>query len=704
VTRPVPGPIAIIADDEDLGRLLLAESAAAAGLSPLVFDNGADAVEAALAREAAIVLLDVEMPQLDGFSACRLIRTAKDQSTLPIVMVTGLDDKSAVNTAFEAGATDFISKPVNWSLLPHRLAYILRNATLVRTLADREAKMSTLVAAIPDALWVVSPKGELRWSQNTRTLAVASSEVPVEASSGLAAAMPHARLADILIAIEQTANDGQLRVLELRDSSSAELYRSAELRLSRCAGGDVLVVRQDTSERTNAAQRIERLAFYDGLTGLPNRQHCIQIATQYLREACEKTDRIAFLYVDLNSFKRINDTFGHSVGDNILQKVASVLAAVLAPFTSIDAGAFLARLGGDEFVVLVRHTDALQTALQIAEQACIALETPLTFGTLEFIATPSIGIAVYPDDGKDVETLLKHADTAMYQAKESGGPRVVTYTAAMSARLRNSLELETRLRRALRDDALGIRFQPKFRLLDGALVGAEALVRWCDTELGEIPPSRFIPVAEESGLIVDIGAWIIRAVCEQLREWCDRGVAVPVAINVSGKELLFADPARSIAAEAEKAGILASMIEAEITESVFVTDSRAGRNNVEKIRQLGCQIALDDFGTGYSSLSYLTRFPPHRVKIDRSFIQDVDLSANNAAIVKAIMSLAKSLNLKVTAEGVERQGQLDWLKIHGCDEAQGFLLAKPMTALDIERQFLRNEISTQFTAYKLNRA
>ncbi len=408
-----------------------------------------------------------------------------------------------------------------------------------------------------------------------------------------------------------------------------------------------------------------------------------------MREAGDRTDEIAFLYADLNSFKRINDTFGHSVGDAVLQEVAAVLTAVLANFTSIDTGAFLARLGGDEFVIIVRSHDARATAIEIGKQTCVALAAPIKRGALEFIAAPSIGIAVYPDHGRDVETLIKHADTAMYQAKMSGGAHVVVYTAAMSARLRDALDLETRLRRALRSDALGLRLQPKMRLSDGKVVGAEALVRWYDADLGEVPPVRFIPVAEESGLIVDISAWIIRQVFAQLQQWHAQGIAIPIAVNLSGKDLLFADPARVIGAESARLGIAPSLMEIEITESVFVSDSSAGRASIEGIRQLGCHIALDDFGTGYSSLSYLTRFPPDRVKIDRSFIQDVDQSPSNAAVVRAIMSLAKSLDILVTAEGVERRGQYEWLKSCGCDEAQGYFLAKPLTGQEFETRFLR---------------
>jgi diguanylate cyclase len=395
------------------------------------------------------------------------------------------------------------------------------------------------------------------------------------------------------------------------------------------------------------------------------------------------------MYLDLNGFKRVNDTFGHSVGDTVLQRVAAVLGSTLESFVQPGLDLFLARLGGDEFLITARHEQARSVALDIAQAVAAALEKPITYGKWEFLTALSVGIAVYPEDGTDVETLLKHADTAMYQAKMSGGPKVVVYAPVMSARIRDSLDLETRLRRALRDNSLALRYQPKFRLVDNVVVGAEALIRWFDQELGEVPPNRFIPVAEESGLIVDLGAWVIRHVAEQLALWHAAGIAIPVALNVSGKELLFADPARVIQTETSRIGIPASLIEAEITESVFVADATAGRSSVERIRALGCRVALDDFGTGYSSLSYLTKFPPDRLKIDRSFIQNVDQSDSDAAIVKAIMSLAKTLGLLVTAEGLEREGQLRWLKACGCDEGQGYLLARPLTAADLEQRFLR---------------
>ncbi|HUN76048.1 MAG TPA: EAL domain-containing protein [Steroidobacteraceae bacterium] len=559
-------PLAIIADDEDLGRELLAGAAAQIGLEPLTFDNGSSALDAALARDTAIVLLDVDMPGLDGYRVCRQLRSDPRFATVPIVMVTGHEDSTAIGLAFDAGATDFISKPVNWALLPRRLEYILRNAA--------------------------------------------------------------------------------------------------------------------------AAERIERLAYGDPLTGLPNRQRCLETAERLLAEAAEHNESVAVVYLDLNSFKRVNDTFGHPVGDAVLKIVAGKLVGLVERFKHEPSHISVARFGGDEFVILLRHVRARALALGIADMCCMAFKEPILYDGLEFYSAPSIGLAVYPDDGPDVATVLKHADTAMYQAKSEGAASIAVYTPAMSSRMRDWLDLEARLRRAVQEDRVHLQFQPKFSLRDGRLAGVEALLRWCDSEHGDISPNRFVEIAEDSGLILDMGSWVVRAACRQIRKWQDRGWVVPVAINVSAKELLHGDPAKVLEAEAAAAGILPSLVEIEITESILVKDSSVMRGALEKLRRLGCRIALDDFGTGYSSLAYITRFPPDRIKIDKAFVHNVDRSTSDAAVANAILSLGESLGLIVTAEGIERPGQLAWLRQRGCHEVQGFLLSRPLSAADLERVFL----------------
>jgi diguanylate cyclase (GGDEF)-like protein len=400
---------------------------------------------------------------------------------------------------------------------------------------------------------------------------------------------------------------------------------------------------------------------------------------------------VAILYLDLNSFKRINDTFGHAVGDAVLRVVAERLQHTLEPFDDGQQQVSVARFGGDEFVILLRHAAARALASEIAQGCCRAFKEPIGYRGLEFYSAPSIGIAVYPADGADVQTVLKHADTAMYQVKSGMVTAVAAYAPAMSSRLRDWLDLEARLRRALQEDLLTLHYQPKFRISDRQLCGVEALLRWCDAEHGDIAPNRFIEIAEDSGLIIDMGAWVTRKACRQLRQWQDRGVAVPIAINVSAKELLHGDPARVIETEAAAAGVPAALIEVEITESLLVKDSAAVRTALEGLRALGCRIALDDFGTGYSSLAYITRFPPDRIKIDKAFVTNLDRSTGDAAVASAILSLGRNLGVTVTAEGIERTGQLEWLRARGCDEVQGFLLSRPLSAHELEQTFLQAE-------------
>jgi diguanylate cyclase (GGDEF)-like protein len=557
--------VAIIADDEDLGRVLLGESVAAVGLEVLAFADGGAALDAALENDVAVVLLDVDMPVLDGNEVCRRLRADPRFSSVPIIIVTGHQDSDAIRRAFEAGATDFISKPVTWALLPHRLEYILRNAA--------------------------------------------------------------------------------------------------------------------------AAEHIERLAYYDTLTGLPNRRRCVDLLGRLVAAAKGSGETVAVIYLDLNNFKRVNDTFGHSVGDSVLRVVAGRLTSTLSGFAAKHPSVLVARFGGDEFVVAVRHAQARDVGMQIAAACSDAFTKPIVHDSLEFYSAPSIGMAVFPDDGPDVATVLKHADTAMYQAKSGAADGLAVYAPAMSNHLEHWLELEAKLRRAVENDLLTLMFQPKFSLANNRLVGVEALVRWCDDEYGDIPPTRFVQIAEDSGLILDMSAWVVRAACRQMRKWLDLGMWVPVAINCSGKELLHGDPARVIETEAAAAGVPTSLIEVEITESLLVNDSTMVKGVLQRIRQLGCRIALDDFGTGYSSLAYITRFPPDRIKIDKAFVRDVDRSESDAAVASAILSLAKSLSVTVTAEGIERAGQLEWLRARGCNEVQGYLLSEPLTPADLERRF-----------------
>jgi diguanylate cyclase (GGDEF)-like protein len=661
-----PTALAIIADDEDLGRLLLAQAVDELGLRSVEFDSGAPALEAALHSNPMIVLLDVDMPGMNGYEVCRRLRSAPHLANLPIVMVTGHDDSTAISMAFAAGATDFVSKPVNWDLLPRRLEYILRNAEAARDLNARIVEVNTLVDALPDKLWVVAPAGYVRWSPNTN---IDVDQVAPPALAGKLDSM-----------IQQTAADGAARTVEYRTDSTSGA-RSYELRLSRREGGDVVVVRRDTSERTAAADRIERLAYYDPLTGLANRQLCVERAEQMFARAREDGEQVAVICLNLNSLKRINETFGHAMGDAVLQAFALRLTATFGQVERSETRLLISRFGGDEFVVVLQHPQARAAASQAARAVAQAFKQPISHDSLEFFAVPTMGFAICPDDGTDVTEIFKFADTALSQADARGD--VTEYKPAMSHRMRDWLALESRLRHAVRDQALHLVYQPKFRLSDNKMVGAEALLRWQDAEYGSVSPGRFVEIAEEGGLIVDLGRWVVREACRQLRKWLDIGLHIPIAVNCSGKELAHSDVAATVESACAEAGVPASLIEIEITESVLIKDSAAVRDNLRRLRKLGCRIALDDFGIAYSSLSYISRFPPDRIKIDKAFVRNVDQTRGGAAVARAILTLASSMNFLVTAEGVERPEQLEWLRERGCDEAQGFLLCEPLRAADL---------------------
>jgi diguanylate cyclase (GGDEF)-like protein len=434
--------------------------------------------------------------------------------------------------------------------------------------------------------------------------------------------------------------------------------------------------------------RFERLAYFDGLTGLANRQRCLEIAREMVEAAAAQPCEVAVISLDLQGLKRVNDAFGHQQGDEVLKIFAQRLLSVLAESRLPQGDLLAGRSGGDEFVIILKSVGAAPIARALAESCLQHFRVPIRHDGVDYHTSPGIGFAVYPHDAADADTLFNCADAAVYAARARGSGKVVAYSREISVRRYDSLDIETRLRKAVQQDLLSVVYQPKFRIGDLQIAGMEALMRWHDPDLGDVPPGRFIEIAENSGLILDLGQWMIRAVCRQQRIWLDRGIRLPVAVNCSGKELMHGDPVTIIERETTAAGVPPALIEVELTESTFVSDSDAVQDCLRRLRALGCRIALDDFGTGYSSFAYLTRFPPDRIKIDRSFVREVDRSEGGAAIAAAILSLAEALHMEVTAEGVERDEELQWLRAHACREVQGYLLARPMPTPELEARFL----------------
>ena len=427
-------------------------------------------------------------------------------------------------------------------------------------------------------------------------------------------------------------------------------------------------------ERRRANEKINHLAYHDALTDLPNRTLFQERLADCFDKARERRCKPAILFFDLDRFKVINDTLGHHVGDGILKSLADRLRAIVKP------GETLARFSGDEFIWLIPDLDNREQAESLAKRIADVVGAPYMFEGQELFVTASIGISFYPEDGEDADTLIKHADTAMYRAKEKGGDSFEYYHPDMNFRSLERLHLETHLRKALARDQITVYYQPLVELDTGRVFGMEALVRWHHPELGLISPGEFIPLAEETGVIVPIGNWVLRSACFQNKAWYDMGHKLCVSVNISMQQFQhprFVDTIRETLADT---GLPPELLALEITESVAMKNVNFVMDTIDALKRLGVFISIDDFGTGYSSLSYLKRFRVHTLKIDRSFIRDVTTDEDNAAIVTALIAMSQQMKMRSLAEGVETVDQLNFLKERGCNEVQGYIYSKPLTS------------------------
>ncbi|HET9343545.1 MAG TPA: EAL domain-containing protein [Candidatus Eremiobacteraceae bacterium] len=432
-------------------------------------------------------------------------------------------------------------------------------------------------------------------------------------------------------------------------------------------------------EHRNVEDELRHNALHDALTGLPNQRLFYDRVQVAMAQAKRSNEKVAVCFLDLDRFKVINDTLGHRIGDGLLQEVSARIS------TTLREGDTLARLGGDEFVVLLPDVGDAAAAGKIAQRLLDSLEAPVSIDGRELFVTASIGISLYPDAGADPETLVKHADYAMYRAKEVGRATYQLYTPT-DAKSNERLALETSLRRAVKNGELLLHYQPQIDISSGKLVGVEALVRWERPGLGLVPPSEFIPIAEETGLIVSIGSWVIEEACRQAAQWRQLGFpAFKMAVNVSARQFRHKSFVESVDAVLAAHGLDPSSLEIELTESITMHASDVELLAFEELKRIGVRLALDDFGTGFASLSNLKRFPVDVVKVDRTFVTDCLNSTDDAAIVKAVVSMGHALRLQVTAEGVETREQLAFLQLLGCDSAQGFFVGAPMPAADLER-------------------
>jgi diguanylate cyclase (GGDEF)-like protein/PAS domain S-box-containing protein len=692
-------PVVLVVDDDMALRLLIVETLLEDNLAVEEAEDGVEALKLFQRISPDLVLMDVKMPRMDGFTACAEMRKLANGIDTAIVLVTGLDDISSILRAFDAGATDFMTKPVNWPLLSHRVRYLLRAGEAFCNLRQSEQRLSIAqkIAKIGNwdwdlekdtvycsnqmcALWGLDP-GDGRFSHEMFLQCVHSDE-----KKAVRATVKHALK-------EKTPYRLEYRI-QLADGSSRIIHEQAEVEYD--INGTPVSMHgtvQDISERKQAEEKIRFLAYYDALTGLPNRQLFSKYVELALFAAMRASSKVALLYVGVDRFKRINDSLGRSAGDQLLQLIATCLADsvrradIFGEFVLAKGpDLILSRFTGDEFSILLTGVFEEESLSNVARRILEMLQKPFSVGGQEMNISCSLGISIYPGETDDVEALLKNADVAMAYAKQSGGNTFKFFARDMNDRAIERLNLEIDLKKALERDEFVLFYQPQIDLRSGKISGVEALIRWQHPERGLISPLQFISIAEESGLIIPIGAWVLNEACRQACVWQQAGLAsIRIAVNISSHQFRQGGLVTMVKQALDDSGLSSSMLELELTESCIMQDIEATIITLVLLKELGVTLSVDDFGTGYSSMNYLKRFPLDTLKIDRSFVMDITTDPNDAAIITAIIALAGSLGLKTIAEGVETLEQLQFMRQHLCDEIQGFFISKPMPADEVER-------------------
>jgi diguanylate cyclase (GGDEF)-like protein/PAS domain S-box-containing protein len=649
----------------------------------------ASAVLARLAGSAEpgvdVLLLDFQLPDMHGLELVRELRHQR-QLDLPIVLLTTHHGDEAVALhALKLGATDYLP---HQEATPQRLCAVLESAHLRvqlererAALRESEERFRQMAESIRDVFWLsdpvrnrvlyVNPAFERMWGYPPEAVyanpAVWLASVHPDDRERVASVFTDAlRNSDWQIEFRALRPDGSLRHVMARGYA----VRDAQGRIVRRAG-----LSQDITEQKQQEERIQHLAYHDALTGLPNRMLVLDRLARGLAIAQRQHRQLAVLFLDLDRFKTINDTLGHLSGDSLLCQVASRLQNSLREQDTV------ARLGGDEFLVLLEHVGDISDVAHVANKILDALAVPFDLGGQELHITVSIGVSLYPRDAQDAETLLKYADTALYKAKDAGRNTYRFFSPEMDAHARAQLRMENELRRALDRGELVLHYQPQFELSSGRLYGVETLLRWQHPQRGLVGPHEFIGLAEETGLILPIGEWVLDMACAQAQAWRQAGHSeLRVAVNLSARQLQRPGLLAAVRQALDASGLPASALELEMTESVIMKEAEQSSLLLEQLRQLGVQLSMDAFGTGYSNLAHLKRLPLQRLKIDSSFIHGLENDNGDVAIVAAILAMAHKLHLRVLAEGVETKAQRQCLQQLGCDEAQGFVFGRPLDA------------------------
>jgi len=630
-----------------------------------------------------LILLDLGLPDTHGLAAVRRAHTVAPR--VPLVVLTGMDDEVLASQALQEGAQDYLIKgQIDARGLLRSLRYSVERKAMEEALFAEKERAQVTLNCIGDAVACTDSLGKVTflnlvaekmtgWSlREAAGLPLGEVFRVLDAASREAAPSPM----ETAVGQEGTGHRPPNCVLVRRDGFEIPIEDSVSPIHDRegNATGAVIVFR-DVSAARAMADQITHSAEHDFLTGLPNRMLLNDRVNQAIAMAPRHHKRVAVLFLDLDGFKHINDSLGHPTGDKLLQSIAKRLVEC------VRASDTVSRQGGDEFVVLLSEVERSEDTAITARRMLQAVAEAHSIDHHDLHVTTSIGVSVFPDDGLDAETLIKNADTAMYQAKENGRQSYKFFKPAMNVRAVERQAIEESLRRALERQEFAVHYQPKVSLKTGEITGAEALLRWTHPVRGPIPPGQFIPIAEDCGLIRPIGNWILREACRQARAWLDAGLPLAsMAVNISAVQFRNENFLQGVFSTLEETGLDPKYLELELTESVLMKHAESTEVILKTLRARGVQLAVDDFGTGYSSLSYLRRFAIDALKIDQSFVRQITTTPSETTIVTAVISMGRSLNLRVVAEGVETTEELAFLQAHQCDQAQGYYFSRPVAA------------------------
>ena len=699
-------PQVLLVDDDEVNLLLTALALRDRGFDVTESGSGEHALQLLAEWAPDVVVLDAMMPGLDGFATCRRLRAMSGYENVPVLMLTGLDDDASITRAYQVGATDFFVKANQWSLLAGRLQYLLRAS---RTRIELERSQAKLARAQD-----LARMGSFDW----RRSGVRGGAVVLSAQ-GLRVLGRHddapLGLRDILRLVQRSERRAVLRLV--RDSIRHNTVLATDVPVALLDGRQRIIhveaepefnehghgvgytgIVQDVTDRRIAEDRIRHLANFDALTSLPNRRQLVWRMERAIEHARRLAHSCAFLLIDLDRFKIVNDTLGHAAGDELLMEVAQRLRGCVRHNDQVMEGMLEAagsrahrsleavgRLGGDEFIALLPEIGDERDAQRVADRVLEVMRDPVLVGGQECFVTASVGIAIFPRDGATVVDLMRNSDVAMYSVKSQGKDASAIYSPQLAGRGREKLELESALHKAIERDELVLHYQPKVDVRSARMVGVEALMRW---QRGGtlVPPADFIPLAEESGLILPLSEWALREAARQARIWMNSfGFADAIAVNLPCRVFERSDLIDQIHHNALNYGIPHRMMQLEITETGLMKELQSVIPSLHRLKDINVEVAIDDFGTGYSSLAYLTTLPISELKIDRSFVRDLGVTPQSSGIVTAIIAVARSLNLRVIGEGVETLRQMEVLHRLGCSLMQGYLFSRPIPADELER-------------------